>query len=986
MAAALFPCAASGVAGSPPDDGLTGPEPILLVVRMDGSTLGDGLNCRTEAGRTKIPLGALCSLLDLGILVDLPSGIASGFFIREDRRFHLDLSSRSVEVETARYSFDSTQVEVADGDFFVDAATLATWLPLDLAVDPYASVLTARPREPLPLQARRRRRMEIERNLRELGIHGPSYPEADTPYRILGPPFLDPSLTFQLGSGGAPARPPHLDGSTYMTMNLLYTETGVFVSRSGADGATTVRLHASRRTPDGESFGPVRVREATVGDISFPGLDMVARSGPGPGILLTNRPPGQPTQFDRHTFTGDLPAGWEVELYRNETLLGFQESGGNGRYVFEDVPLLFGPNTFRKAFYGPQGQHREEIETYTVGMDLTPPGRANYLFALKSASSGAGERALLEWNMGLCRRISAALSLAETREAAGQRRFGTLALRGFARGVLGGLDLGVGPGGSNIGRVTVQTRIGPLGINLRHAALDRFRSEALGTLGGTGSRTTLRLDAVARPSHAFVLPMMIEMDRSLQDGGLDVEQVNMSVAWSRRGFSVTETHHWAATSDALSAPRKESRGDLFLTEQSGRVGLRGQLGYSTWPAKRVESMELSAEYRASSSAQLGAGLNHGLAQDRYFLSYQRGTGLFNVGMQGSYVPRGGVTMSVTLSAGLAPEPRSGTWRSSARPQAGYGAASARVFLDANGNGSMDPGEEPLEGVGLILDRPATRATTDANGVAFVDHLAGDGGVNLSISPGTLQNPLWIAERGGIRLTPRVGLTSLLDFPVAMSGEVTGTVRQSGPRAGAASGIELHLLEAATDSLVRRTVSDYDGFYDLGELRPGRYLLACSAQQLARLGMECGDVRNVEITAAGTILEGVDFLLIARRGPGVTPPPRLAPAPAGGPGPLSVRTPRLCLEVLPVTRMSGAATPIGEPAATSPPTISAGSAAAPRHARLTRRPRANSSGERRHAPRRRIDAAAWLIRTLFLDAAADQTKVARGPLRAILSAR
>lgn len=979
-ASALAPQEA-GAADFAPDDGPTGPEPILLVVRMDGSTLGVGLACRVDEGRVRIPLGALCTLLDLAIQVEGNGSGASGFFIREDRSFRLDFSARTVDVETSHYSFDSTQVESIDGDLLVDTAALASWLPIDLAVDLYASVLTIRPREPLPLQARRRRRMEIERNLRELGILRPAYPETDTPYRIFGPPFLDPSLTLQLGSAGTLARLPRVDGSTYLTMNLLYTEAGMFVSRSGSDGATTLRLHASRRTPDGEGLGPFRVREATVGDIAFPGLDMVVRAGPGPGILLTNRPPGQPTQFDRHTFTGDLPAGWEVELYRNGTLLGYEESGGSGRYVFEDVPLLFGPNTFREAFYGPQGQHREELESYAVGMDLTPPGRSNYLFALKNAGSPTGERTLLEWNMGLSRRISAAVSVAGAREATGQRRYGTLALRGFSRGVLGGLDVGIGPGGSGIGRVTAQTRIGPLGIHLRHAALDRFRSEALGTLGGSGSRTTLRLDAVARLSRGFTLPMVLEMDHSRQDGGRTLDQVHGSVAWSRRGFSVTEAHHWSSTSDALSLPRTESRGNLFLTEQSGRLGLRGELGYSMKPSIRSESMALSAEYRVSSAARLGAGLNHSVAHDRYFLAYQRGTGPFNIGIQGSYIPRGGATLSVTLSAGLAPEPRSGTWRSTARPQAGYGAASARVFLDSDGNGLMEPGEEPLEGVGLILDSPAARVLTDANGVAFLDHLAGEGGVNLSISPGTLQNPLWIAERSGVRLTPRVGLTSLIEFPVAMSGEVTGTVRRSGPRAGVASGIELHLLDAGTDTLVRRTVSDYDGFYDLGELRPGRYRLVASSQQLARLGLVCSDVRDVEITAAGTILEGVDFRVDARHRPALVLSP--APSPAlrtgAGPGQVSVRTPRLCLEVLPVSLMSGATAAMREPVKLPSLLKSASTApAAPRGRRPQGRvrrggPHSTHRGPSAHA----IDARAWLIRMLCLDAAADQTQVFQG---------
>src|SRR3546814_18132484 len=63
-----------------------------------------------------------------------------------------------------------------------------------------------------------------------------------------------------------------------------------------------------------------------------------------------------PDAFDKTTFRGDLPAGWDAELYRNGQLLAFTSPNGDGRYEFIAVPLQYGSNRFEIVLYGPQGQ------------------------------------------------------------------------------------------------------------------------------------------------------------------------------------------------------------------------------------------------------------------------------------------------------------------------------------------------------------------------------------------------------------------------------------------------------------------------------------------------------------------------------------------------------------------------------------------------------------------------------------------------------
>ncbi len=60
-------------------------------------------------------------------------------------------------------------------------------------------------------------------------------------------------------------------------------------------------------------------------------------SSSGRGAEVTNRPLFNPVAFDRTRFEGDLPTGWDAELYRNGELIAFSRSDGSQRYVFDNV-------------------------------------------------------------------------------------------------------------------------------------------------------------------------------------------------------------------------------------------------------------------------------------------------------------------------------------------------------------------------------------------------------------------------------------------------------------------------------------------------------------------------------------------------------------------------------------------------------------------------------------------------------------------------
>ena len=165
---------------------------------------------------------------------------------------------------------------------------------------------------------------------------------------------------------------------------------------SGVKGALgQLRFKAYRSEPDGGLLGPLNATHFAVGDVPGPTSRLIA-GGTGRGAEITNRPLFNPVAFDRTRFEGDLPAGWDAELYRNGQLVAFANGDGTQRYVFEDVQLNYGDNRFEIISYGPQGQQRSRIETINVGQSHVPPGQTYYYAGINQPGTDllgfAGER------------------------------------------------------------------------------------------------------------------------------------------------------------------------------------------------------------------------------------------------------------------------------------------------------------------------------------------------------------------------------------------------------------------------------------------------------------------------------------------------------------------------------------------------------------------------------------------------------------------
>lgn len=841
------------------------PNLLLLEVRLDEHVLAEAIPAYQYGRETFLPLGEVARLLTLAIRAQPEQGTADGFVLSEARGFSLNVAQARVTLADLTQGFDPALVRLHSDDIYVASTLLSRWLPLDFEVNLSSLTLRVRPRERLPLQERLERERQGARASARTGYEDPGYPRLDMPYRLLGVPFIDQTLGVGLRAGNG-SRQTSANYTAYLTGDLLGMESAFFVSSTKDNPTPDVRFTLARHDPDAGLLGPMQARSVMFGSgVSTPSVANIANRNPagnGYGLTLSNRPLTQPTSFDRHTLRGDLPPGWDVELYFNEALVGFQTSRADGRYSFDDQPLTYGPNEFRLVFHGPLGQQRVERQSFLLEQSSTPPGA--FYYNLAQHQDGAGQsRSVAQFEWGLNKYLTGTGGFFRLPALAGtgtadEQLYTNLGLRAYWQSFILSSDFFRSPNGGLLNESGLKTRVGSLAMSYSHTRLNNFSSEVfLPSADPLRTRDKMRLDGAIPARFLPRLPVTLEVQRDeFQSGSRNLALTGRVSAYVNR-TSVTNQLTWQTSGGNTSAS-----GALQLSRRFGDIGLSGQLGYSLEPHTKLETVALSGDKRLGEAYLLNLGLVRSVSSGEtlYTAGLNKSLGSYGLGLSASYSSSGEFAAGLQLFIAMGREPRQAQWRSSALPKAGSGAASVRVFLDDNGNGVMDPGEEPIENVAMTVNGGRAPVRTDAAGIARLDRLPIRQQVDIAVDTQTLEDPYWVPQRKGVRLVPRPGHVAELDFPVILTSEIDGTVylvEKTSRRGMGDVAIELLDIDRRVVSSIK---SSSDGYYIVPAVAQGRYYLRIAPEQLKQFDLIDPGEREITILPDGNFINGVDFLL------------------------------------------------------------------------------------------------------------------------------
>lgn len=859
-----------------PDDQL-----LILEVRLRDMVLNEGMFGYLDEGGLLLPLSEFARTLEFPISVDPANGRANGWYIEEGQLFSLDILTREVVIDGVKRRFNRQLVELHEDDIYVDTRLLADWFPLDIEFDLANLLVEMQSRKPLPVEQRMARETRRSRALAQRARVEEQFEEIDAPYAWADWPMFN--LSAQTGFSRDSTGESFFESQYGLLANgdFLKHSASLFVGGNQDKGVSDVRFRMGRKDPDGEMLGYLRATGYSLGDIVTPPVELVARSRFGRGAELSSFPLSRSGTFDSTTLVGELPLGWEVELYRNGVLLDFRVSRSDGRYEFSDVPLLFGLNILQLQFFGPQGQYREETSRILVGPEQVEPGGLNFRVAASQQDERLipidntdslspidqelqGEpRGSLELEYGATKHISLAASIATIPLIEGRKTYGGVGMRFGVGPMYGHFDVVRDNEGGTAAKLGTQFN---LPLNLLFLAeqgfYNDFSSEEIQDDGDLPVRTTEgRLDGVLPLWQGQRLPFSFTGAYEKSESGASSLELTNRLSFALGRLSTSNNIQWRRNKSAAGVTTS-ANGNLLVGGRVWGTGIRGDLAYTLEPDSEIVSAAVTSEWLFGSGFSTRAGVTHGFADDITTVSagVSRRFDYFSLGLNGSYANDDSATMLLTLSMSAARNPHNGDWSVRAGAVAEKGAAAARVYLDNDLDGEFSEGDEPIEGAVFETGSWLAKEESNEDGIAMLTGLPPHSKLSISLPPTGLEDPYWVAEPEGYTVPLRPGVAIPLNFPIVVTGEIDGVVAlRQGARLVEVSDAVIQLLDQ-DGQVVDETRSAFDGFYLLERVRPGSYVVRLDPEQLRRLGLTAPAPEPVEIRGDGTIAGGIDFVI------------------------------------------------------------------------------------------------------------------------------
>ena len=843
---------------TPRDDDLR-----ILELRVDLYRLEDVLAAYQRKDMLLIPMGALANILDLAVDVNPGDGIAQGFLFKENNTFFLDTSRNEVIIRGETQSYNNKLVYVLDDDIYVDATLLSRWFDIKINANLFSSTVMINSENPFPFLVKKEREERIAKTRARLAQEQAYYPHHYEPYDMWNVPFIDQTFdaTRRQGDGQSTNT---FRSTTFATADLLNMSSSLYLFVTDDDALNDFRFTLGKKDPESELLGVVRATEYALGYISEPRIKNLTIPGnQEPGALVSSFSLSRQNEYDRQRFRGDLLPGWEVELYQNDRLIGYQSVAVNGQYDFADIPLLYGKNYFRLVFYGPQGQVREQEEFFEVGQSLTKKGEHFYR-ALVSDNERGGNRATVQYDAGLSDQISASfigasIPLDVNTTTVEQHNYVQAGLRAFWESFFITLDLIDDIDGGEAVDFDMQTGIGNTSIRFNHTILNHFFSEEYKlTQQEFKDKTEFRIDTSIPPGYIPRIPFSLELIMSDFESGNDRNEINNLISLQTYGLSLSNLLKYVQNSDIQNV----FTGTLGISSNYKGYGLRGTLNYEFQPESEITNVDFTLRPPLYKNYQFTYGLNHSLRADLTELSASasKSVGSFNLSAGLRYNTDSIISLDARFSIGLGREPRENRWVPHALAIAGRGSVSVRVFIDNNEDGLFNEGDEAVENVGFTVNNGYQQVRTNEAGIAFMTGLLEYVPVNLAVAVSTLEDPLWTPALEGMRIVPRPGQAMQLDFPIFTSGEIDGTVYLSrNGRTVPAGRVTVEVVDDR-NRLVKTTTTEYDGFYVISNIPLGKYHIRVSQQQMDELNLTTEAEPAFEITADDQFESGIDFTL------------------------------------------------------------------------------------------------------------------------------
>lgn len=565
------------------------------------------------------------------------------------------------------------------------------------------------------------------------------------------------------------------------------------------------------------------------GDIVSTGNNLFYNGVPGRGIVLSSFKDLVVSADKTIDITGPMPAGWDAELYLNNQLIGFRQSGIDGRYEFKNIPVNYGLNDFKVVLYGPYGEVREEQRRFYSGTSPVRAGEFGYDISAQQAN-----RFVINDNYSLMPPSDKIIANSMFYYGLSDRF--TL-IGGLAR-TAGPFDLGATNEYSTLG-----AQLSLNGVSVQYNANYNINNNSIGhhidaqgdIYIGTIFARYEHYGDTHTPASYFLDSYLKDLFEARLTGGLPWINVPYYIAYTHRenefGKQYQEIHarispnfmrYYNITLENVwrnNADTSENYINALAQATYGRMRVNGQVQYQTMPGNYLHNYGAFAEYRWDKNTYVQATWNHDCRS-----KYSDTSDLDAIGVGvGRLFRFGGITFNVSadtdrnLSLGITYNisvgkiPGSNQFFANAENQMmNYGTIYARA-LDDRGR--------PIPDVDLIVSGREAASVTDNNGGALITNIEPYQKTTIAVDETNIADISLTPEWSMKKLVLRPGVVRPIDIVFNRRGGIEGQLINMAP--GQRYRVYIHDINGNT---VAVKSADSDGAFIFDGLRYGEYII------------------------------------------------------------------------------------------------------------------------------------------------------------------
>jgi hypothetical protein len=821
----VLAAAASSLAAQTPDS----LEASLLDVRL-GRVASRMLPALRIGDEALLPLGQFFELAEVRVSLD-SAGRLTAMLEPEGITIAAEAGGTHARANERFIAIPAGHIRFRDGDLFLAASVLSALLETEIVVDWAALEATLVDPSRLPV-AERDRRARARASLAEReplanATRVVAASRGSWDGFVLDYSWFAPSSDLIGGSSYAVAA-----GADVLGGSL---ETSIRSSGRAADGDVEV---------DGSWLGVWRgnrwLQQLRLGD--------GPASGPRPrtvrGLYLTNAPYVRPSFLGSYAYNGRLPAGWEVEAYRGGQLIGLDSVLADGTYAVE-VPVLFGENPVEFVAYGPFGERQTFSRTYRAHAALLPAGRVEY-----AASAGAcrfapcDATANADLRYGISRRWTA---------NAGMERIWRDTLPDLAHpyaSATGSLSYAWTMQAEAVANALVRGGIAfEPSLNLRVSAdYTRFDRDVVASFANPlGRRSQLRLATFIRPDvrrDYFYFDGTAELATRAEGTSMRVHGGVSAQLGGLRLQPYARLEREAPTGGVPASRTFTGLTAFFIP--TGRVGpllrrswIRASYESEGLATPRLATLSVARPLLGSLRIETGVSWIRGAGAPSFTLTLASAFDALRAFTSVSAQSGSPTAVTQYLQGSVLYDRHRGV-AFDAGPALQRAGVAGTVFLDRNGNGVRDEGEEGLPNVRVQVGHGS--AMTDSSGAYRVWDIVPFEPVVVAADSMSFESPLWVPGDEALAVLPSPNHLTGVDVPLSTGAVLEGRlVRAFGGSLQGVAGATLELREQRTGR--RRSVVTFtDGsFYMLG-VPQGEYALEVGARTLDLLRQSAEPLR------------------------------------------------------------------------------------------------------------------------------------------------